>query len=121
MSIIHIIGWLAAGFMLLSFCYPVLKRTKIKGKHLKFHCYVGYISILLASVHAIVNLAQFSFSVGVLCIFSMLLIMISGIIMRHFGKLFSKNIAVWKWIHIALSVICAMTLIFHIIEYLILS
>lgn len=120
MLIVHMIGWLAAGFILLSLCYPILKRSKIKGRHLKFHCYFGYISVFLASIHAIVNLTQISLSAGVICLLSMLLIMISGIIMKHFRKIFSKNITVWKWIHVVLSIICSMVLVFHIIEYLLL-
>lgn len=114
----HFIGWLAAGFMLLSLSYPLLKKIRLKGKILlRFHYYFGYISIILGSIHALANLAQISFSAGLICFLSMLLIMISGIVMKHLSKVFLKYILVWRCIHVVLAVVCVAALLIHIIKY----
>lgn len=119
MFVKHFIGWLAAIFMFLSFSYPILKRMKIKGKLLSFHCHFGYIAIILALIH----IPEIGFSTGSICLLSMMLIVISGIIMKlkYFRKLFCKNIFLWKWIHIVLSSICGAALIVHIVKYLLLD
>lgn len=114
----HFIGWLAAGFMLLSLSYPLLKKIRLRGKMLlRFHYYFGYISIILGSIHALANLAQISFSAGLICFLSMLLIMISGIVMKHLSKVFLKYILVWRYIHVVLAVVCVAALLIHIINY----
>ncbi|MDP4145152.1 MAG: hypothetical protein Q8936_11840 [Bacillota bacterium] len=115
----HLIGWMAAGFMLLSISYSILKRIKLKGKHLRFHCYFGYTSIILATIHAVANLTEISLSASLICLLAMLIIMVSGIIMRHFRNIFLKNIWIFRFIHIILAAICSVALVIHVVEYLI--
>lgn len=116
MSFKHLFGVLAAGLMFLCLIYPLLKKMKNKLSKLFFHCLLGYISTLLAVIH----ISEISLSLGFISFIFMLLILATGIAMKHFGKFF-KNIRLIRYIHMALAFLCAGILLFHIAEYLILG
>lgn len=122
MFINHLIGFLAAGFMLLSLSYSLLKRLRFKCKKLlNFHCYAGYVSVVLVLIHVFISMNQISFSSGLIALLSMLFILVSGTVMRYFGKIISKNILILRYMHITFAVIFISALLIHIIEYFLLT
>lgn len=120
-----ILGWIALIIVLLSCSYILLKRLKMYNssfklnlrKFLGWHCYLGIISTIIAFVHVGNNLYTISFSVGYISLFSMFLLSISGIILKYLKGLPLEYKRVCRYIHIILTIIFAITLILHILEY----
>lgn len=120
-----ILGWIALIIALLSCIYILLKRLKMYNSNFKinlrkflgWHCYLGLISTIIAFVHVGSSLYLISFSAGYLCLFSLFLLSISGIILKYVKGLCLKHKRACRYIHIVLAIIFAITLIFHILEY----
>lgn len=120
-----ILGWIALIIVLLSCSYILLKRLKMYNsnfklnlrKFLEWHCYLGIISTIIAFVHVGNNFYTISFSVGYISLFSMFLLSISGIILKYLKGIPLKYKRICRYIHIILTIIFAITLILHILEY----
>lgn len=109
----HLLGWSALFLTVLALSYCLLKRTKVKRKTiLNGHCYLAIIATVLAFVHVGMRLSSFTFSVSYICLISMLLSTITGIILKYFKI---KNKLFFKRVHVALTMVFVLTLIIHII------
>jgi len=116
-----ILGWAATIFVIFSCSYILLKRLKMHNPNFKinlrkllgWHCYLGIISTIIAFIHVGDNLYYISFTAGYVSLFSMLLLSISGIILKYV-KGYKK---VCRYIHIILTIIFMISLICHIMEY----
>ncbi|MBC2578808.1 hypothetical protein [Clostridium sp. DJ247] len=124
-----LIGLIAFVFFTLSCSYSLLKRIKIhkvnkalnRKKLLDGHCLFAIISTILAIIHVGSNIYKIKFSAGYICLFSMLLITASGIVMKYSKILYLKYKNFWISVHITLTIIFILSILFHIITYIMLS
>lgn len=124
-----ILGWLSFLCFALGCSYSLFKRNKkIRNitkmpirKLLDFHCVFSIIATFLAFIHMQQNIINFRFSTGYVSLFLMIIITIIGVIMKYFKSIYMKYRIFLLYTHITLSVILVVTLLLHIIEYILLS
>lgn len=120
-----ILGWVALIIVLLCCSYFLIKRIKMHNPNLKinlkkilqWHCYLGLVSTIIAFVHVGNNLYSITFSAGYIGLFSMFLLSISGIALKYFKGIPLKYKKACRYIHIVLTIIFVMSLVFHVLEY----
>lgn len=116
-----ILGWAAFIVAIFSCSYILLKRLKMHNRNFKInlrkllgcHCYLGIIATIIAFIHVGDNLYSISFTPGYVSLFFMVLLSISGIILKYM----KGHKKIWRYIHIVSAIIFAISLMFHILEY----
>jgi len=84
---------------------------------LNWHCYFGIASTIIAIVHVGFNNYGISFSSGYISLFSMILLSVTGIIMKYFKGFYLKNRSLWINTHILLTIVFVVSLLWHVLFY----
>lgn len=119
------LGWIAGAAFLICLCYFILKKVKIHNSKVKinlrqalnFHCYLGIAGTIIAIFHVGKNIVFIQLSAGFICFFSTILLCMSGIVIKYFKRISPASRKVWKAIHIGLTVVFFIALLWHIILY----
>lgn len=119
------LGWVAAVLFLICCSYFLLKRVFIRYLKPKFnlrqalnvHCYTAIAATIIAILHVGNNIAFIGISAGFICLFSMILLTVSGIIMKYFKFISPKTRRMFVYIHILLTIIFVLSLSYHIYSY----
>lgn len=115
------IGYSAIIFLTYALCYK--KINKFAGhikmaKLLKAHYVVGTIAMILAIVHAFINMNEISVNFGIISLLFMICGFTTGILMKIFkGR--KRNPVLYA--HIASAIFALIAVAFHVIEYYILA
>lgn len=119
------LGWIAAVMFLICCCYFIIKRIILRHTEFKInlrqalnlHCYIGLIGTVIAILHVGKNISFLGLSAGFVCFFSMILLCISGIVIKCFKRILPVSRKIWRFIHIGLAIVFVVALIWHILLY----
>jgi hypothetical protein len=119
------LGWIAAVLFLICCCYFILKKVLIRHSQFKInlrqalnlHCYIGLIGTVIAILHVGKNISFLGLSAGFICLFSMILLSISGIVMKYIKGIPQVIRKEFKCAHIILTIIFVVSLLYHIYLY----
>ena len=119
------LGWIAGAVFLICLCYFILKKIKIYHSNAKinlrqvlnFHCYLGLIGTVIAILHVGKNIIFIQFSAGFVCFFSMILLCISGIVIKCSKRISPASRKIWRFTHIGLAIVFVVALMWHILLY----
>lgn len=123
----HLLGWAAFDGFILCCCYFWLKRIKLSKtlnvkNTLKSHYILGIISLVLAILHTGWNLFEMNTGYfGYIALGAMLLVILSGAVMKYRKGLSVKKRTLWMNAHRIGTVLLAVVLFFHIVIYFIMS
>lgn len=116
---IRLSGLIAASLFGMSLLYSIFKRLKIKKFNiLKYHYYFSILGAAFVIIHVSEKLNKFSFTFGYLCFISIILLMTTGMLMRFLKGISSNIRKTIRCLHIFFSMVFIITLVFHVIEYL---
>lgn len=118
-------GWLAFIIFLFSCSYSLFKRNILPhfnkkmnlSKLLNWHCYLGILSTMIAFIHVGKNFYNIKFSVSFICLYSLILLCISGIIMKYFKNAYLRHRSLWRNMHVLFTVIFIITFLWHMLLY----
>ena len=116
-----IIGYLAAVLFIYVITFKKLNKLfgKIKMKKLlKLHSLIGLLMIILTIVHVVMTGHFLTLSLGTLSLSLLIVIFITGMIISHFK---TKNRKIFVYLHIGLSLLTLLCIVFHIIENVLLG
>lgn len=117
-----IIGFIAFGFFVASISYSIWKRLKIlnikinRKKLLNIHCVLAILGTGFTLIHVILNFSEVRLSISYICLFSMMLVTTSGIILK-FVKGISKYRKKFIFFHTVFTFVFFVSLAFHVIGY----
>lgn len=119
------LGWIAGAVFLICLCYFILKRIKIRvpkakinlRQALNFHCYLGIIGTVIAILHVGQNIVFIQVSAGFISFFSMILLCISGIVIKCLKRISPASRKIWRFVHIGLAIVFVGALLWHTILY----
>lgn len=115
-------GFTAFGLFIASISYSILKRIKIanikinRKKLLDAHCIFAIVGTGVALIHSILNFNEFKLSASYICLFSIMLITITGMILRYV-KGVSKYREKLIFFHIVLTFVFVSSAVLHLIGY----
>lgn len=121
-----ILGFISIIFILLNLSYILVKHIKKVNKSikidmkkvLKVHCFTGIAAAIIAIVHIGNNVLNPEFSFGYISFVIMLLIIITGIIVKYYREVLFINKIYWRLIHIMLTIFFIITLFLHVLTNL---
>lgn len=123
------LGWLSCMFLIFGCSYSLFKRFKsilskinlpVK-KLLDYHCIFSIIATILAFLHAGTNLTNIKFSTGCVSLLLMVLITLTGILMKYLKKIHMNHRIFWLYTHILLAIMLIGAILLHIFYYLLLQ
>ncbi len=109
-----ITGIISAILMMGALSYSYFKRVKKTGTKIKKHCILGYLALISSVVHVNNKIFSFSFSESYLVFWFLVMIFISGVLLRY-----SRKKAAWRHVHVALAAGSVCLLLLHIIRKII--
>jgi len=125
----YALGWLSFVFLFFCCSYSLFKRFKIirsiinlpVKKLLDSHCIFSIIALILTFMHAGPNLTNIKFSTGYISLLLMIIITLTGIIMKYFKKIYLRHRMFWLYTHIFLTIMLIGAVLLHIFYYLLLQ
>jgi len=116
-------GICCAALFAFEILYPWLKKSAGLEINIKTHKIVGIFAVLAAFLHLAAAGFPVNFSVGYLLLILFVLTVLSGALIKSLSKYFSGKVLkagkLLKAIHVALSIMTAMVLVFHILQEII--
>lgn len=121
-------GWSAILFLCISCSYTLFKRVEIIRNIFKipmriilnYHCIFSIVATVLALIHTGSQFNGIRISNGYISLFMMIIITITGVIMKYYSKLLGKYRCIFIYIHIFCSIVLFGSLFLHIVENLLL-
>lgn len=118
-----ILGFISIIFILLNLSYILVKHIKKVNKSIEIdmkkvltvHCFAGIAAAIIAIVHIGNNVLDPEFSFGYISFVIMLLIIITGIIVKYYREVLFINKIYWRFIHIMLTIFFIMMLFLHVL------
>lgn len=118
-----ILGFISIIFILLNLSYILFKHIKKVNKSIEIdmkkvltvHCFSGIAAAIIAIVHIGNNVLDLEFSFGYISFVIMLLIIITGIIVKYYREVLFINKIYCRLIHIMLTIFFIMMLFLHVL------